>query len=86
MISTQQNKPENITVGSFCLKKTRATELCIIRDQGYIVAAAWIDYEDIFLLPKQVIDKKVLSDEWGTIKIVDEYGKAISIPCHYIDV
>ena len=76
---------ENITVRNFCREKTRATELCIIRDEGWIVAAAWIDYEDIFRLPQSLANKPVISDEWGTLKVVDEHGRAINVPCHYID-
>ena len=76
---------ENITVNNFCRRKTKAKELCIIRDEGWVVAAAWIDYEDIFRLPQSLINKQVISDEWGTLQIADEHGQVVDVPCHYID-
>lgn len=75
-----------MTVLDFCKHKTKATEICVIRERGWRVATVWIDYEDIFMLPDKLIDKKVKSDEWGTIQICDMNNYKTEIPCHYIDV
>lgn len=77
---------KNITVNEFCRKETRALELCIIREDGWIVAAVWIDCEDIFRLPQSIVDKTVISDEWGTLNIIDGRGRMVKIPCHYINI
>lgn len=74
-----------MTVIEFCMKKTQVKELVVIRDCGWIVATAWIDYEDIFRLPKETSELEVIRDEWGTINIVTEHGDTISIPCHYVN-
>lgn len=72
-------------VQDFCLKKTQAKELCVFRDQGWIVGATWIDYEDLFIISHDIRDGVVISDEWGTLPIITEYGDKMEIPCHYID-
>lgn len=74
-----------MTVKDFCMKQTQVKELVVIRDCGWIVATAWIDYEDIFRLPKKTSRLEVISDEWGTIDVVTEHGDTISIPCHYVN-
>lgn len=71
-------------VREFCMKKTQARELCVIREGGWIVSSAWIDYEDLFAIHSNIACKKVKSDEWGTLSIVTEHGDKIDIPCHYI--
>ena len=75
-----------MTVRDFCLKKTQAHELVVIRDAGWIVASVWIDYEDIFLLPERIKEKEVRRDEWGTLSIITKHGDEIEVPCHYLDV
>jgi len=75
-----------MTVREFCRNKTRALELCVIRDSGWIVHTVWIDYEDIFVISKQYENKEIKNDEWGTIPIVNKNGNKIDVPCHYIDV
>lgn len=74
-----------LTVREFCKTKTNATELCVIRDGGWCVGYAWIDYEDIFRLPESLTRQPVKSNEWGTLPIVDKDGNKIEIPVHYID-
>lgn len=49
-------------VQDFCLKKTQAKELCVFRDQGWIVGATWIDYEDLFIISHDIRDGVVISD------------------------
>jgi hypothetical protein len=74
-----------MTVGEFCREKTQAEELCVIREDGWIVTSVWIDHEDLFAIHPNINNKEVKSDEWGVLPIVTEYGDSISIPCHYID-
>ena len=74
-----------MTVGEFCRTKTQAKELCVIRQDGWIVASAWIDYEDLFAIAPRDREKEVKSDEWGTLGVVTEHGDPVSVPCHYID-
>ena len=75
-----------MTLFKFLREKTKAKELCVIRVCGYIVASAWIDYEDLFAIPHSLVDKPVKKDEWGFLSIVNENNAEIKIPCHYIDV
>lgn len=70
----------------FLHKKTNAKELCIIREDGWIAASCWIDYEDLFVIPQNLSQKAVKKDEWGYIGIVNENNSEIKIPCHCIDV
>lgn len=70
----------------FLLNKTNAKELCVIRDNGWIVASCWIDYEDLFCIPHNLSDKVVKKDEWDYLSIVNENNAEIKIPCHYVDV
>lgn len=70
----------------FLHKKTNAKELCIIREDGWIIVSCWIDYEDLFVIPQNLSQKAVKKDEWGYIGIVNENNAEIKIPCHYIDV
>lgn len=75
-----------MTLREFLRKKTNVRELCIIRESGWIVASCWIDYEDLFAIPQQLLQKTIKKDEWGYITIVNENNAEIKIPCHYIDV
>lgn len=74
-----------MTVREFCLKKTLVEELCVFRDEGWIVGSTWIDHEDLFTLSDSIKDKEVKSDEWGMLPISTKHGDIIYIPCHYID-
>lgn len=74
-----------MTVVQFCLTKTQVGELCVFRNDGYILGSTWIDNEDLFTINHIIRDKKVKSDEWGTLEITTEHGDKIQIPCHYID-
>lgn len=74
-----------MTVVQFCLTKTQVGELCVFRSDGYILGSTWIDNEDLFTINHIIRDKKVKSDEWGTLEITTEHGDKIKIPCHYID-
>lgn len=74
-----------MTVREFCMKQTQVKELVVIKDCGWIVSTAWIDYEDIFRLPEKTSQLEVISDEWGTLDVVTEHGDTVSVPCHYIN-
>ena len=74
-----------MTVVQFCLTKTQVGELCVFRSDGYILGSTWIDNEDLFTINHIIRDKKVKSDEWGTLEITTEHGDKIQVPCHYID-
>lgn len=76
---------EKITVREFLLKRTQVKELCVITDSGYIVATAWIDYEDLFAIHPKIADMLVKSHKWDTLDIVDSHGKVREVPCHYIE-
>lgn len=76
----------SITVREFCYHKTKALELCVIRNAGWVEDCIYIDYEDLFVLSDKYADKEVKNVEWGTITIVDKDGNKMEIPCHYIDV
>lgn len=74
-----------MTVREFLMTKTHTRELCVLRDSGYIVATAWIDYEDLFAIPQRIAKQEVKKDKWGTLTIETEHGDEVKIPCHYID-
>lgn len=74
-----------MTVREFCLRHTQVGELCVIRDSGYILAVAFIDYEDLFTIHPNISGKKIKSTEWGYLNITNEDGSKKEIPCHYID-
>lgn len=74
-----------MTVKEFCLKETQVSELCVIRDTGWIVAIVWIDAEDLFAMNETIAKMEVKSDEWGTLSIITKYGDELEVPCHYID-
>ncbi len=74
-----------MNVQEFLLRHTKVSELCVLRDSGYVVATAWIDCEDLFEIPHNIALKEVKGDEWGTLPIITEHGDKIQMPCHYID-
>lgn len=75
-----------MTVREFLLKHTEVHELCVVRDSGYIVMTAWIDYEDLFAINNDIGKKIVKSDDWGTISIRNHNGNTVDVDCHYIDI
>lgn len=72
----------------FLSTQVGAHELCVIREDGFIVATFWIDYEDLFArhMDKSLGDKEVKYNEWDFLPIVKENGQTMNIPCHYIDI
>lgn len=77
-----------MTLQDFLLHKTNAHELCVIREDGWIVATYWIDHEDLFCRHVSITlaEMEVKSDEWDYLPIINENNATIKIPCHYIDV
>lgn len=82
----QKDESDKMTVMDFLRNETKPLELCVIRDEGYIVASCWIDYEDIFMIPDSLASKRVKSTEWGTLSTVNKNGFAKYVECHFIDV
>ena len=56
----------------FLRKKTGARELCVITEGGWIVATAWIDYEDLFQVPKRLANMEVVKDRFDTLTVRDD--------------
>ena len=58
-------------VEEYLLKKTEARTLVMIRDSGWVIASAWIDYEDLFAhsLKPELLGKRVKNAEWGTMDL-----------------
>lgn len=77
--------PNPITVREFCLHKTQAAELCVICDGGWVAGAVWIDYEDLFMLPDSLKNRKVTRHYWSELTIVNADGEKMKIPAHFID-
>lgn len=50
---------EPITLSKFLQNRTAAKELCVIREDGWIVATFWIDHEDLFM---RYLDNKIGSN------------------------
>ena len=75
-----------MTLRDFLLHQTKVGELCVIRNAGWIVAVAYIDHEDLFIVPEQLAEHEVAGDSWGTLNVTTESGEQAGAPCHYIDV
>lgn len=77
-----------MTLYEFLQTKTNACELCVIRENRWVVATAWIDYEDLFCrhIDSRLSNLEVKKHWWGDIAIVNENNASIRIPCHYVDV
>ena len=75
-----------MSLREFLRTQTNARELCIIREDGWFLAACWIDYEDLFHIPPKLADRPVKSDEWGFLPTTTESGDTVKIQCHYINV
>lgn len=71
---------------TFLRQQTKVHELCVIRDCGYITTTAWIDNEDLFRIPVQYQECKVLKDAWGILTVTDKDNRTVKVPCHYIDI
>ena len=86
--ATKYGEPIRLT--DFLMKRTKALELCAIRNEGYVIFTCWIDHEDIWLIPEKYSSNVVISDEFGELPIVKvlENGdtRTIRVPCHYIDI
>lgn len=76
----------------FLTKKTGARELCVITEGGWIVATAWIDYEDLFALPSRLNDAEVVSTTFGTLTVRDDNNSTrdretvVNVPVRKIEV
>lgn len=85
--------PNPITVQEFCLHRTQPMELCVLCNGGWIVdtvyrnsgRTSWLDYEDMFVLPDSLKDKKVTHHYWSELTIVNADGEKMKIPAHFID-
>ena len=77
-----------IPLSEFLEHNTKVNELCVIRDDGWIVATFWIDNEDLFMrhLDNTIGSKPVEKDEWGWLPIVNEDKGNLEVRCHYIDI
>lgn len=77
-----------MTLSKFLLSKTNIHELCIVTEDGYIVATFWIDYEDLFCeyLDNRLAKMEVKSDKWDYLSIVNENNSTIKVPAHFINL
>ena len=73
-----------MTLIEFLHYHTKVGELCVIKNEGWIVTTCWIDNEDLFMIPETLRDKQVINERWGQLPIVNQQGVQIKIPCHYI--
>lgn len=74
-----------MTVYEFCRKQTQTHQLCVIRNDGWIVETIWIDSEDIFRITRLSAEAEVKKTEFGELSVKTEHGDTIHIPCLYID-
>ena len=79
-----QNGGNSMTVGEFLLHKTDAEELCVICEDGWTVATAWIDHEDLFRLRKEERDLIVLNTRHGQLRVKSHDAGYSYVPCTYI--
>jgi hypothetical protein len=65
-------------------------ELCAICEGGWVVATVWIDHEDLFMIPTELMGREVDYTKWdeltvrGKEKPDGRYGDTMRIPCRYI--
>lgn len=79
-------KEEKITLRQFLRTKTKAEELCVICDCGWIRATVWIDHEDLFHVPPKYAAKPVLGDWWDMIPTVNAAGEKTDVEAHFIEM
>ena len=76
----------------FLRKKTGARELCVITEGGWTVAAAYIDYEDLFQIPSRLGEMEVLKERFDTLTVRDEANSArdketvVMVPVRVLEV
>ena len=89
-ISRKNSTPQScvIPLSEFLKHKTEVKELCVIRQDGWIVATFWIDHEDLFMryLDNKIGSEPVKKDEWGWLPIVNADNGNMEVRCHYIDI
>ena len=73
-------------VKEFLLHHTQIGELCVIRDAGWVCSCAYIDHEDLFVIPEHLAEQEVKIDSWGRLNVTDAHGIHSAVPCHYIDI
>lgn len=76
-----------MTVREFLKSKTYTDELCVIRDKrGQMVAAAFVDAEDLFLssLSDRILNMRVYSYWYDTVIISDCYGVKQEVRVHCV--
>ena len=73
-------------------KKTEARELCVIREGGWTVATAYIDYEDLFQVPAHLGEMEVLKDSFDTLTVrdnknsTDKIETVVKVPVRVVNV
>ena len=78
------------TLRTFLLHNTQPMELCAICEGGWVVATAWIDHEDLFMIPTELMGREIDYTKWedltirGKEKPDGQYGDTMKIPCRYI--
>jgi len=81
-----ESSGEGITVIDYLLHRTRATELCVLCDCGYIVETVWIDHEDLFMVTSKNRNRAVKETKWGTVTVRSWDGSKVIVPCRYIEM
>ena len=82
------DKDKRIKLRDFLLYGTVCYELCVIRCDGWVVATAWIDDEDLFIrhMDQKLLDKDVLEDRWGSFRTVRDNGIPQTITAHIVEI
>lgn len=75
-----------MTLYDFLRCKTRAIEICLISENGFVATICWTGRKEMPEIPERLRNKEVVSDKWGKLPIVNGYNETVRIPCHYIDV
>lgn len=75
-------------LGEFLRSKTQSLELCVVREDGLVVATYLIHDESLFCryLSSKLCDMEVKGDKWDYLPTVNENGTRTQVRCHYIDV
>jgi len=81
-----------MTLYEYLRKKTGVRELCVITEGGWMVATAYIDYEDLFQLPARLCDMDVLGTRFDMLPVRDdknstnERERVVYVPVRVIEV
>lgn len=75
-----------MTVKEFLRKEVQVHELCIIKENGYIIETAYVDWGDLFLTNLNTKDREVKESYVGGLQVRDSMSQISFVPVRIIEV